>query len=224
MWKTAPLSGVSDPSCRIVSPTEIQPLTRSAPAFIEFPEQRESAGVKASGPTSTTMTNSLQRTAITCFAILLGLFASERSVAAPPPAANMDQVALTAWLDLSGGNSSDVIVEVHVNGTKDWGRPDADGRVDLMLPADAVALISFRKPGHLTKTVSVDTHNMEAGNFKSKQRSLTFGVKLDAITDYEGLVYAGPVGVLAFNSADGGLMVEHDQQLVPERQQKTVVF
>ncbi|MBK9599458.1 MAG: hypothetical protein IPO60_14375 [Flavobacteriales bacterium] len=49
-------------------------------------------------------------------------------------------------------------------------------------------------------------------------------MKLDAITDYEGLVYAGPVGVLAFNSADGGLMVEHDQQLVPERQQKTVVF
>ncbi|MBK6411404.1 MAG: hypothetical protein IPF78_17340 [Flavobacteriales bacterium] len=46
-------------------------------------------------------------------------------------------------------------------------------------------------------------------------------MKLDAITDYEGLVYAGPGGVLAFNSADGGLMVEHDQQLVPERQQKT---
>lgn len=169
------------------------------------------------------MTNILQRTGIASLAILMGLFASQRSVAAPPPAGYMNQVSLTAWLDVDGGLPTDVIVEVEVNGTKDWGRPDDNGRVDLMLPADAVALISFRKPGHLTKMVSVDTHNMEAGNFKGKHRNLAFGVKLDAITGNEGLVYAGPVGVLAF-SANGDLMVEHDQQLVPERQQGTVVF
>lgn len=170
------------------------------------------------------MANNLQRTAISGLAVLMGLFASEHAVAAPPPAAYMNQVALTAWLDIEGGQTADVIVEVVVNGTKDWGRPDESGRVDLMLPGDAVALISFRKPGHLTKTVSVDTHNMEAGDFKGKQRSLTFGVKLDMVKENEGLVYAGPVGVLAFNATDGDLLVEHDQQLVPERQQKSVVF
>lgn len=224
MLKTAPLPGLHHCGLRIASPTKFHALTGSAPAFIEIPEQRESVGVKASGSTSTTMSNNLQRIAITSSAILLGLFAIEPSVAAPPPAVYKNQVALTAWLDVSDGNSLDVIVEVNVNGTKDWGRPDESGRVDLMLPADAMALISFRKPGHLTKTVSVDTHNMGAGDFKGKQRNLTFGVKLDAIENNEGLVYAGPVGVLAFNAANGDLVVEHDQQLVPERQQGTVVF
>ncbi len=208
---------------RIASPTHFNHLTRSVPAFIEIPELHKRSGVKASGPTSTPMTNILKRTGIASLAILMVLFASERSIAAPPPAAYINQIALTAWLDLDDGSATDVIVEVDVNGTKDWGRPDDNGRVDLMLPADAVALISFRKPGHLTKTVSVDTHNTEAGAFKGKQRNLTFGVKLDAITDNGGLVYAGPVGVLAF-AANGDVMVEHDQQLVPERQQKTVVF
>lgn len=170
------------------------------------------------------MTNILQRTGIASLAILMGLFVSERSVAAPPPSIHMNQVALTAWLDVEGGSATDVIVEVHVNGTKDWGRPDENGRVDLMLPADAVAMISFRKPGHLTKTVSVDTHNMEAGAFNGKQRSLTFGLKLETVKGSEGLVYAGPVGMLAFNAANGDLMVERDQLLVPERQQGTVVF
>lgn len=170
------------------------------------------------------MTNILQRTGIASLTILLGLFIPGRSVAAPPPSVHMNQVALTAWLDVESGTATDVIVEVHVNGTKDWGRPDENGRVDLLLPANAVALISFRKPGHLTKTVSVDTHNLEVGAFKGKQRSLTFGVKLDAVKVNEGLVYAGPVGVLAFNAADGEVVVEHDQQLVPERQQGTVVF
>ena len=223
MLKTGALLVTNHGVARIASPTKFNPLTRSALAFIEIPEQRKRSGVKASGPTSTTMSNILQRTGIASLAILMGLFASERSVAAPPPAAYMNQVTLTAWLDVDGGLATDVIVEVDVNGTKDWGRPDDKGRVDLVLPADAVAMISFRKPGHLTKMVSVDTHNMEAGAFKGKQRNLAFGVKLDAITDNEGLVYAGPVGVLAF-AANGDVMVEHDQQLVPERQQKTVVF
>lgn len=170
------------------------------------------------------MTNILQRIGIASLTILMGLFVAERSVAAPPPVVPMNQVALTAWLDVAGGQATDVIVEVQVNGTMDWGRPDENGRVDLMLPADAVALISFRKPGHRTKMVSVDTHHMETGNFKGKRRNLTFGVKMESVTDHEGLVYAGPVGMLAFNAVNGNLIVERDEHLVPERQQKTVVF
>jgi len=152
---------------------------------------------------------------------LMGLFSSERA-AALPPSAPMNDVALTAWMDLTDGTANGVIVEVNVNGTKDWGRPDENGRVDLMLPANAVALIHFRKPGHLTKTVSVDTHNMRNSSFKGGKHSLSFGVKLEPDTDKEGLAYAGPVATITFDAASGDLVIEQEQYLVPVRQQKVV--
>ena len=153
----------------------------------------------------------------TCILSIVSLFGMGTTVqAAPPPAAPTD-LAVTAWMDLG-----DVIVEVNVNGTKDWGRPDADGRVDLVLPADAVALIHFRKAGHLTKTVSVDTHNMSDASFNGRRHSISFGVRMDA-TASEDLAYAGPVGSIAFDLTSGELLIEQDQHLVPVRQQ-TVVF
>ncbi|MEO7080353.1 MAG: hypothetical protein ABIY71_02460 [Flavobacteriales bacterium] len=167
------------------------------------------------------MTHQLQRTAIICLVFIMGLFTTNQAVALPP-AAPLDFVALTAWMDITDGNASDVIVEVNVNGVKDWGRPDEDGRVELMLPADAVTLIHFRKPGHLTKTVSVDTHNMQKTSFKGKKAGLTFGVKLEADTNKEGLAYAGPVGTITFDAATGDVMIDQDHHLVPGRPQKVV--
>lgn len=167
------------------------------------------------------MTKLLQRTAITCLLFLAGLFSFEHASALPPDS-HVDHVALTAWMDMTDGIVTDVIVEVNVNGTKDWGRPDADGRVELMLPSDAVTLIHFRKPGHLTKTVSVDTHNMRKNSFKGKKQGLSFGVKLDPISDKEGLVYAGPVGTITFDALSGELVVEQAEHLVPARGQKVV--
>ncbi|MBZ0207037.1 MAG: hypothetical protein K8H89_11985 [Flavobacteriales bacterium] len=167
------------------------------------------------------MIHPLHRTAFICLVTLLGLFASAH-VAALPPAAPMNEVALTAWMDLTDGTANGVIVEVNVNGTKDWGRPDEDGRVDLVLPANAVALIHFRKPGHLTKTVSVDTHNMRDSSFKGKKAGLTFAVKLEPDTEKEGLAYAGPVATITFDAASGDLVIEQEQYLVPVRQQKVV--
>ncbi len=202
-------------------PTKINPLTTSALAFIEIPELHSKAGVKALGPTFLNMTQPLQRTTILCLVLFMGLFASQRA-AALPMAAPMEFVSLTAWMDMTDGNASDVIVEVNVNGVKDWGRPDEDGRVDLMLPADAVTLIHFRKPGHLTKTVSVDTHNMRDSSFKNKKQGLSFAVKLEEDTNKEGLAYAGPVGTIAFDAATGAVMIEQDHLLVPGRQQKVV--
>ncbi len=206
---------------RLPLPTQNQHLTISAPAFIEILEHAFKTGVKAPGPTFQNMTHPLQRTAFICLVFILGLFMANPAVALPP-AAPLDYVALTAWMDLTDGNASDVIVEVNVNGVKDWGRPDEDGRVELMLPADAVALIHFRKPGHLTKTVSVDTHNMQKSSFNGKKAGLTFGVKLEADTHKEGLAYAGPVGTIAFDAATGTLMIDQDHHLVPGRPQKVV--
>lgn len=167
------------------------------------------------------MANHILQTTIRCFGILLFLAYGTQAMALPPdgPA---DHVTLTAWMDLGDGNASDIIVEVNVNGKKDWGRPDANGRVDLLLPTGALALIHFRKPGHLTKTVSVDTHNLPEGSGPGKLPMLSFGVKLEPDTDKQGLVYAGPVGAISFHAASGAMQVEQNQLLVPTRQQKVV--
>lgn len=168
------------------------------------------------------MANRILHTAIRCFGLLLFLAYGTTAMALPAEGPT-DHVVLTAWMDLGDGNANDVIVEVNVNGTKDWGRPDANGRVELLLPTGAMALIHFRKPGHLTKTVSVDTHNLHEGSAPGKLPALTFGVKLEPDTDKQGLVYAGPVPAISFDAASGAMLVEQNQLLVPTRKQ-TVVF
>ena len=167
------------------------------------------------------MTYPIHRTPIICLTFLIGLVCSS-SVSALPRPVPLENVALTAWMDITDGTLNDIIVEVNVNGVKDWGRPDADGRVDLMLPSDAVALIHFRKPGHLTKTVTVDTHNMRNGSFKGKKHSLSFSVKLDPVADKEDLAYSGLVGTIFFDAVSGDPVIEQDQHLAPIRQQKVV--
>lgn len=167
------------------------------------------------------MANRILHTATRCFVVLLFLAQGGHAMALPPEGA-ADHVTLTAWMDLGGGNANDIIVEVNVNGSKDWGRPDASGRVDLLLPTGTVALIHFRKPGHLTKSVTVDTHNLHDDAASGKLPVLTFGVKLEPDTDKQGLVYAGPVAAISFDAASGAMLVEQHQRLVPSRQQKVV--
>lgn len=160
-------------------------------------------------------------------ALALGLFTigSTSLHATPPPRSAMDRVALTAWLQVAEGSVHDVIVEVEVNGNSDWGRPNAEGRVELELPANEVAMIHFRKPGHLTKSVKVDTHNLNDGTFKGKRRSIDFGVELVAEKEHPGLAYAGPVASIAFHSGDGELLVDTNTHLVPaNHRQQSIVF
>lgn len=200
-----------------------KPLSNEPPNNLdEFPEPLRARGVEAIGPSPTTMTNYIRNTATFCLAIIAGLLFSNPA-AALPPAAPEGLVALTAWMGLDGAYSNDIIVEVNVNGTKDWSRPDLEGRVDLLLPSGAVALIHFRKPGHLTKTVSVDTHNLPESATRSKQPAISFGVKLEPAGDKGGLAYAGPVGSITFDEVSGNMVIAQDQRLVPVRQQ-TVVF
>lgn len=169
------------------------------------------------------MANLLHRAATLSFAALLLGLTPTRTMAVPT-AAPADFLELTAWMDVADGNVDGVIVEVEVNGTKDWGRPNADGRVDLLLPAEAVAQIHFHKPGCISKTLSVDTHNMQPSSFKGKKPSLSFSVKLDESTNKAGLVYDGVVGTISFDAATGSLAIEQNLHLVPVRQQQKVVF
>lgn len=196
-------------------------LNPFGPALGEKSERRCFTGVKAAGPTALNMANSLQRVIIGSFAAILGMFPSNGAHALPP-AAPAGQLSLTAWMDIADGDMSGVIVEVNVNGTKDWGRPDADGRVDLLLPRDAVALIHFRKPGHITKSLSVDTHNMSAASFNGRQPKLSIGVKLEPGTGTDELTAAVTTGSIAFDPSSGSLLVEQDARMLRSREQKVV--
>ena len=204
---------------RIDLPPENQPLTPFHHSPVAPAEHLGNTCKRVSEPSFRTMSYSFRHTVVISFTILLGLFNSTVLMATPPPEALKDHMELTAWLDAGKGSTADIIVEVTVNGTKDWSRPAQDGRVELVLPTDAVALISFRKAGHHTKTVSVDTHNMQEGAYKGKRRNLTIGVLLDPIADHEEPDHASPVGVIAFD-ADGTMAVQHDQKFVPKHRQE----
>jgi len=166
------------------------------------------------------MAHLIQRLTAASFFLMAGMLAGNNSMAVPPPDSPQEFLALTAWMSSADGNVGNVLVEVDVNGTKDWGRPDADGRIDLLLPADAEAVIHFSKPGHLTKTVTVDTHNMQQGTFRGKRRAVSFGVELVPEAGSATAAAPGAVGVIAFTPADGALLVQGGQHMVPARRQK----
>lgn len=155
---------------------------------------------------------------------LLFTLATYTVSANPPARSSADQVVLNAWLQVADGITHDVIVEVEVNGVKDWGRPDMDGRVEFVLPANEVAMLHFRKAGHLTKTVKVDTRNMQDGPYKGKRRSINFEVVMERTSDQPGMAYAGPVGTITFEAGDGEMTVETDTRLVPAVRQQSIVF
>ncbi|MCO6483409.1 MAG: hypothetical protein J5I62_11530 [Flavobacteriales bacterium] len=144
--------------------------------------------------------------------------------AGPPARTSDDKLVLKAWLQVADGVARDVIVEVEVNGVKGWGRANQEGRVECVLPANEVAMIHFRKAGHITKSVRVDTHHAQAGEYKGKTRSIDFGVVLVPSAEQPGLVYAGPVASIAFSAEGGGMTVETDSRLVPAGRQQSIVF
>lgn len=209
-----------EPSRRIISRPENQPLTRLVPAFSELSELRPLVGVEALGSTFTDMANTLRHAVILGAAAFLGLF-SNTNAKAVPPESPADHLAVTAWMDVADGNLNGVIVEVNVNGTQDWGRPDADGRVELLLPSNAVAMIHFRKPGHVTKVVSVDTHNMNDASFNGKRPHLSFGVAMEAEQPAEVMAAAPSMGSIAFDET-GDLVIQQAQHLIRPRGQKVV--
>ncbi|MCB0773183.1 MAG: hypothetical protein KDB93_07400 [Flavobacteriales bacterium] len=157
-------------------------------------------------------------------ALLLATFTLQPAQAAPPARTASDKLSVIAWLDAANGRMDDIIVEVEVNGVKDWGRPNAEGQVEFQLPADQVALIHFRKPGHITKSVQVDTHHMQDGAYKGKRRSIDFGVRMETESTLPGQVFDGPVGIFAFADGAGDLSVQVDRHVVPATRKQTIVF
>jgi len=165
------------------------------------------------------MAHSHQLVAGLGIATFMSVFGGNKLHAAPHPETSTDLVALTAWLWSDDGELGDVQVEVEVNGQIEHGRAEDNGKVELMLPADVVALVRFITPGHLTKEVTVDTHHMHDGNFHGKKRQLKFGVVMEALKDLAGQIYPGPVGSIAFDDGGGCLAVNHDKRHIPAAQQ-----
>ncbi|MBK8500095.1 MAG: hypothetical protein IPL52_15055 [Flavobacteriales bacterium] len=140
-----------------------------------------------------------------------------------PPA--QEAVELTAWLHVEDLTMADVTVQVEVNGITQTAHANENGRVTVMLPADAEAVLRFEKPGHLAKEVVVDTHNVREGDFGQRRtRKLSIAVILHLERHMAGLTYAGPVGTLNFEQGGGCLAVEHDRRTVPAKRQATMTF
>ncbi len=147
-----------------------------------------------------------------------------RAIAPPsaPPAA--ESVELTAWLHVEGLTMEDVVVTVLVNGETRTAGASENGRVDLVLPADAEALVRFEKPGHLPKEVVVDTRYAQDGDHGKRTRHVKFAVIMQLERHMAGLTYPGPGGTLSLDAGGGCLAVAHDRNVVPARRNVPMVF
>lgn len=144
-----------------------------------------------------------------------------------PPANHTSEasVQLTGWLHVDDLEMSDVRILVAVNGSMRTARVSNSGRFDIDLPAASAATLRFEKPGHVTKEVTVDTRNVQDGEFTGQRRR---HVKLAVIMEQErfmgGLAYASPVGTIGFEPGGGCLAVEHTRRTEPAKRRATMEF
>jgi hypothetical protein len=149
------------------------------------------------------------------------------SHALAPPVGDMNgtAVTLTGWLHVDDAFMADVTLEVDVNGEVRPASVSNSGRFTIDLPAEISATLRFAKPGHVTKTVTVDTHHINDGDFTAPRRRQ---VKLAVIMEQErfmaGLTYAGPVGNLGFEPGGGCVAVHHTRSVTPAKRRTTMEF
>ena len=118
----------------------------------------------------------------------------------------------------------DAVLRVEVNGVTQIAPVSETGRFELMLPAEADVVLHFELPGHLAKDVTVDTHHARDGDFRQRKRHLEFAVVMEPQQGLNGMVYAGPVGVIGFDEGGGCIAVSHNKSLVPANHNAVMVF
>lgn len=146
--------------------------------------------------------------------------------AATPPSAPpiSEAVVLTGWLHVEDYTMADVVVTVDVNGVATTSTVKENGRFDLVLPADAEAVVRFEKPGHLPKEVVVDTRHARAGDFGQRTRHVKFAVIMQLERHMAGLTYPGPVGTIGFDPQGGCTAISHDRRTVKAKRNVPMVF
>ncbi|HEY0978226.1 MAG TPA: hypothetical protein VGE21_12215 [Flavobacteriales bacterium] len=126
-------------------------------------------------------------------------------------------VQLTGWLHVEADGFQETTVEVEVNGVQFPVPVTRSGRFDLSLPLDVEVVVRFAHPGHLTKELTVDTHNSRTGTPGKHKRKLQFAVILQDAEVMSGFDYDGPVGNISFDAQGGCTVIDHTLKLRPGR-------
>lgn len=73
--------------------------------------------------------------------------------------------------------------------------------------------LRFEQPGSVSKTVTIDTKNVEK-KVGEKRHVVEFDVVLAPMDTVDPLHYAQPVGMINFHKSNGRLVVERNRQMV----------
>ena len=135
----------------------------------------------------------------------------------PTPGAPQE-VILTGWMHVEDNTLDDLILVVTVDEDRClFADVDGSGRFVIAVPVGCRALLSFIKPGDLTKEVEVDTHNsMMTSQAQRANKRVKFDVVIEPIGKRLGRTYEGPVGSLSFVRGTGTMKVKHDLRVVAE--------
>lgn len=156
---------------------------------------------------------------------IIALLANPAHALPPPANASNATVQLTGWLHVDDLEMRDVTLVVAVNGARSTAHISNSGRFDIDLPAESAVLLRFEKPGHVPKEVTVDTRNVQDGDFSKQHKR---HVKLAVIMEQErfmgGLAFAGPVGRIGFEPGGGCVAVEHTRRTEPAKRREILEF
>ena len=95
---------------------------------------------------------------------------------------------------------------------------EGSGRFSLSVPAGSRVVLTFSKPGHLTKEVVVDTRNaLVTPQAERTNRKVRFDVVLEPVRKRPGCKYDGPVGSLGFVNGSGTMKVKHTFSVVADQ-------
>ncbi|MBL0129640.1 MAG: hypothetical protein IPP83_19800 [Flavobacteriales bacterium] len=134
------------------------------------------------------------------------------------PATTRDEVVLTGWLQVEDHNAADIVLSAEVNDNCLYAEVEGSGRFSLSVPAGSRVVLTFSKPGHLTKEVVVDTRNaLATPQAERTNRKVRFDVVLEPVRKRPGCKYDGPVGSLAFVNGSGTMKVKHTFSVVADQ-------
>lgn len=123
-------------------------------------------------------------------------------------------VLLSGRLLASDHSAHDLVLSVEVEGSCLFAEVSSRGRFSIAVPPGSKAILSFIKPGHLTKEVVIDTESAFGGSRAAKRaRKLEFDVVMEPEQKHPGQRFTGPVGSVGFMKGSGALRVRHAPQL-----------
>ncbi|MBK8499050.1 MAG: hypothetical protein IPL52_09580 [Flavobacteriales bacterium] len=158
----------------------------------------------------------LEAVALAAILAIAGLSLIAAPMLATPTAP--EEVIFTGWLHVDDNSVDDLVLVVTVDEDRClYAEVEGSGRFVISVPVGCRAMLSFFKPGHLTKEVEIDTRNsMNTSKAQRANKKVKFDVVMEAVEKRPGRKYEGPVGSLSFVRGTGTMKVKHDLRVVAE--------